>query len=143
MWYSTNYSNKQLLFNRLCKYIDRSKSMYKNTMEMEINSFARTDNDNSIGENRVRYLILRTLYTTLVVNGRLGYLYGINPYIIVQYMFEHQIFPAVSMMFQKLMIKSRLHPDRPLSSYAELYWNQFFDRIDADIRTNGLPSWSR
>ena len=114
---------------------------------MEINSFARAEQYNFLPEYRARIIILRTLYSTLIENDRLGYLYGLNLYVIIQYMLKHELFAVVSMMFQRLVIKVRLQitmenprPARSLDPYAKLYWNQFFDRIDADIRTNGLLS---
>ena len=147
MWYRNNHFNKKLLFNRLCRFLDISKSMKKNSMEMEINSFARAEQYNFLPEDRARIIILRTLYSTLIENDRLGYLYGLNLYVIIQYMLKHELFAVVSMMFQRLVIKVRFQitmenprPTRSLEPDAKLYWNQFFDRIDADIRTNGLLS---
>ena len=115
---------------------------------MEINSFAMAEEYDFLPEDRARYSIIRTLYSTLVVNDRLGYLYGLNLHVITQYMFEHELFEVVSMMFQRLVLKFRFQltmenplPVHFLDSYAKIYWNQFFDRIDADIRTNGFLSW--
>ena len=112
---------------------------------MELDSFAMAESDNFLPEDRARTSILRALYFTLVGEDRLGYLYGLSTNVVIAYMIKHELFVVVSMMFQSLVLKVRfqttMENPRPVRSVypdAKSYWDQFFDRIDEDIRRNGL-----
>jgi len=104
-------------------------------------------NDIDNHQNVYRAIILE-LFDIIVRDNILGFLYGMpltrkSCNTIVRILIDHNIVEWVDMMYQKLIVKCRLHPG-PNELYwglfpiARFLWIRFFDRVEKSIRRNGL-----
>ena len=146
MWFQSSITRKKQLVKRICKLLRLSTSMKKTTIELDKNTIEMAEDDKSSEQCRSIMCIEGQLYDVLVEEDRFGCLYGISLDHIIAFMLKHDLFWVVSMMFQRLKIKSRLQSTsakrpRPYHSIlpdAKKYWIQFFERIEEDIRCNGF-----